>query len=430
MLLDESPGYPMTFIVQISFEGDLERDAFASAVQQALLRHPLLRAIIRPKKQNRDCWVAAEGDFSVRFLEQDQDIEFEQGEFIDLRNDVGLRMWVQQGDGRGVVTAQFHHATCDGIGSYQFLGDVLWYYAEQVDATDLEPLPEVSLTELRNRLRATYKPEHYQLANGKFRTEWKSTFRWYCTQVNRLRPPRTSPAERAFPGIESIEFDKKWYRQFRKVAQSLAVTANELLLEKMMVALRQWNCLHGGSDRGSMCMMVPLDLRDSKNYALPATNVVTYAFVRAKQSLLDNLEGLRDSLRDQMMEIKNSRHKCRFNNMIVGFVNYKRVMQWVVALPKCLATATFSNTGDPSRRFYVDFPKDGDFIRCGNLRVTGFAGVPPMRPNTRATTSVFTYRRGLKICVRCDPMLFSVDDTRELLSILEGELREVVGDQP
>ena len=196
-----------------------------------------------------------------------------------------------------------------------------------------------------------------------------------------------------------------------------------------MLALRQWNLEQGGSDRGSMSMMVPLDLRDSGNYSLPATNVVTYAFVRAKQRRLGNPDELRDSLRDQMMSLKNTRHTCRFNNMIVGFVNYKRIMQWVISyLPKSLATATFSNTGDPSRRFYVDFPKDGDSIRCGNLKVTGFAGVPPMRPNTRATTSVFTYRRGLKICMRCDPLIFSTEDTRSILAILERELRSVVAE--
>lgn len=430
MMLDDTEAFPMAFVVQMSFEGELCQDSFRAAVGKALDRHPLLRAIVQPRKQNRDCWVECKDPWEVDFGDVDDPIEFEDGESIDLRKHVGIRMWVRSNEEGGVITAQFHHSTCDGIGSYQFLGDALWFYAEQVDDTDLPELPELDKQELRNRLRATYNPDHYKVSGDRFKTEWMNSIRWYFTQVNRLLVPKRTkgvPIKRqAFPGIQSIEFDKAWYRKFRKVAQTLALTSNELLLEKMFLTLEQWNKEHGSSGLGQLCVMVPLDLRESKNETLPAANVVTYAFVRAKQSLLKNTEAFRDLIRNEMIRIKNTRHTCTFTNMIVGFVRFPRVMRFVVKFPKSLATATLSNTGDPSRRFHVDFPKDGDRVRCGNLRLTGFSGVPPMRANTRATTSVFTYRRGLKVCMRCDPTRLTEEDTKSILAILEDKLRSVV----
>ena len=431
MLLDESKSYPMTFIVQISFSGSLDRQKFGAAVKKALQRHPLLRAIVQPRKQNRDCWVESKQEFQIDFGELTDDIVFDNGEFIDLRNQVGLRMWIRHDANEGVITAQFHHSVCDGIGSYQFLGDALWFYADQTDDTDLPELPELDVRELRNRLRATFNPENYVNSDDRYRSEWRSTARWYCQQVNRLKIPKDSKratSHHAFPGIKSIEFDKVWYRKFRKVAQSVALTSNELLLEKLFITLSRWNRQNGGTSLGRLSIMVPLDLRESKTSAMPAANVVTYAFVQARQSLLKHVNDLRDKLRHQMTLIKNARHSSRFTNMIVGWVNYPRLMRIFVAIPKCLATATLSNTGDPSKRFHVDFPKEEGEIRCGNLRITGFSGVPPMRPNTRATTSVFTYRRGLKICMRCDPHNLTPEDTKALLGILEQELRSVVDD--
>ncbi|MFC1758844.1 condensation domain-containing protein [Planctomycetota bacterium] len=430
MLLDDRPAHPMTFIVQISFSGNLDRQAFADSIPQAISRHPLLRAIVKPKKQKRDCWVDAKQELTVDYGALEEPLTFQTGEFIDLRREIGVRMWVRHNADGGVLTVQFHHSVCDGIGSYQFLGDVFWFYAKQTDATDLPDLPELDARELRNRLRANYKHEHFQLSEDEFQNEWMNSARMMLTQVNRLRQSEIAPDSTStpFPGIESVTFDKAWYRKFRKAAQSLSLISNDLLLEKMFVALSKWNRKNGGLGRGSMCVMVPLDLREKMGGTMPATNIVTYAFIRAKQVLVRKIPELRSRLREEMTYVKQTRHTSRFTNMIVGSIKYPRIAKFVLRSPKCLATATLSNTGDPSRRFHVEFPKENGKLRCGNIALTDFGGVPPMRHYTRATTSIFTYGRGLKICMRCDPRLFRPADTRALLEMYADELRAVVGE--
>jgi hypothetical protein len=58
-LCDDSKEYPMVFYLQLDFIGDLDRDYFDCALEEALKRHPLLYAIVQPAKQNKPCWVLA-----------------------------------------------------------------------------------------------------------------------------------------------------------------------------------------------------------------------------------------------------------------------------------------------------------------------------------------------------------------------------------
>jgi hypothetical protein len=51
-------------------------------------------------------------------------------------------------------------------------------------------------------------------------------------------------------------------------------------------------------------------------------------------------------------------------------------------------------------------------------------GVPPLRRNTRATFSISQYNRRLAVSLRCDPQLFRVEDTANLLDLYVAQLRE------
>ncbi|MFO0939515.1 MAG: hypothetical protein U0930_01990 [Pirellulales bacterium] len=74
----------------------------------------------------------------------------------------------------------------------------------------------------------------------------------------------------------------------------------------------------------------------------------------------------------------------------------------------------------------MQFPREGSLIRCGNLLLEDIRGVPPMRIHTRVTVSVFTYRRVLKLCMRCDPNCFDTEATGRLLSMYRSEIESVL----
>ena len=82
-----------------------------------------------------------------------------------------------------------------------------------------------------------------------------------------------------------------------------------------------------------------------------------------------------------------------------------------------------SNIGDPTRRFAAKLPRKDGRVVAGNLLLDDITGVPPLRPHTRATFSVFAYRRKLTISLRCDDKYFSDEDTIRLLETYARHLR-------
>ena len=89
---------------------------------------------------------------------------------------------------------------------------------------------------------------------------------------------------------------------------------------------------------------------------------------------------------------------------------------------RCLATAAFSNLGDPSRRFRTRFPRENGLIRVGNLIMHQFEGTTALRPNTRAGLFVNTYGNQLSISVRLDPTIYSISDAETFLDRFAGRI--------
>lgn len=434
MHIDDRPDYPMTFIVEFDFTGCLDPDAFRDSIEDALVRQPLLRTIIRAAKLNRDCWVdPGERRPHIHFGNLDEPIDFPGAgiEWIDLRNEPGLRIWIRHNQERAVVTAQFHHAVCDGIGAYQFLGDVLFSYAAKTGSGSAE-FVDLSLARFRNRGLASYDPNEFRTEKGRWRSEWSYLPKVTLGRVAAIRPvKKTKPnsgTRSPFPGILSYEFDKQVHRQLRLAAQSRGQMLNDLLLEKLFETFHHWESMDRKLlGRGKVCVMMPLDLREPNQEKMPACNVVTYAIVRRGNKLLNQPEKLKDSLREETTLLKHQRHRSRFMNLVVGSQRlFPRIFKVVFSLNHCLATAVLSNTGDPTKRFLVDLPRENGMVRSGNLLLTSVSGVPPMRVKTRATISIFTYRRSLKICLRCDPNLFDLDDTQVLLDQYVGRIGSVL----
>jgi hypothetical protein len=51
-------------------------------------------------------------------------------------------------------------------------------------------------------------------------------------------------------------------------------------------------------------------------------------------------------------------------------------------------------------------------------------GVPPIRPLTHAAMAIAYYGHELAMALRCDPALFSLEDTRAFLDAYEAQLEE------
>ncbi len=237
MFVDDSPQFPMTFVVVCEFSGEIDREAFQSAIDAGLQRHPLLRTNVRPEKSNRDCWVAAEEyDSQVRWTEPDEPIYIEgAGAYLNLRSEIGFRCWCQHDGQGGKLIAVFHHSTCDGIGAYQFLGDVFWFYAKQL-GHDYPELAKLNPQDLRKRLRTTLGDELVQSIVQNQVPE-------PLVEGQRLVQPLAAPSDpvpdeqlKTFPQLLSHTYNKDDYRKLRLDAQESGQTINDRLLEAIFAA--------------------------------------------------------------------------------------------------------------------------------------------------------------------------------------------------
>jgi hypothetical protein len=430
---DDRPSHPMTFYSVYDFLGVVDRAAFEGAVLDALERHPLLSAHVRPAKQGRLCWVAGKPSESIFDWGSLSDpITPRGGERIDLANEIGVRIWVRQGPDRARATFQFHHAATDGIGALRFASDVMAFYGQRVP-NEAEPprLDELETERLRDRIHLQVE---YWRTKGIGAIAARG-FRELGKLLRRRPAPLTSPSTgprpaASFPGIHSTTIPREEYETIRASALASGAILNDLLIATLFRTLHEWTQAAGDrSARRPLRIMMPVDLRDGESLCLPAVCLASYSFLTREQSQCRDAAQLLQDVATKTAEIKNERSGVKFSDGVAAALS-SRTLGLVVGAPICLASAVFSNIGDPTRRFSARLPRRDGRLAVGNLLVDEITGVPPLRPHTRATFFSCSYRRRLTISVRCDPAYLSDQDAARLLEIYVRHLRSYAAKPP
>ncbi|MEM7477016.1 MAG: hypothetical protein AAF483_18690, partial [Planctomycetota bacterium] len=322
----------------------------------------------------------------------------------------GLRIWCRVEEDQTIATFVFHHACCDGIGAYQFIGDVLWFYGTAM-GDELEPLIELNEADLRARLRESSGP-----ALLGFQKHAK------------MQPPFGAPvcpvasnggsgqAERVYPNFFTATYEKNEYRDLRLKAQDRGQTINEMLLENLFVALAKWNQKYGFENpEGDIAVNMPLDLREPGQSTFSATNMVTTTLLRRTVSEIEDRDRLEQTLREELAKLKHGRFESPLIRYLITISKTIEEMAVEIGGDRCLATVTFSNTGDPTKRFLTQLPKVKGRVKAGNLVLEDINGVSPLRINTRMAISLFSYQRRLRLCMRTDSAYLSDQASQEFL---------------
>jgi len=427
LLADDRPRHPMAFVIDMTFSGVVDRAAFEEAMAEAARRHPLIVALVRPAKRKALCWVSSKGQLPyVDWAEEHVPVTLPHGEWINLHDEVGLRLWIRQGPERAQVTAQFHHVCCDGIGAYRFLGDLLAIYGARTSVEEPRPTMEtVTLSKLRGRADGcSYL--HGTGQNGReIRASLKLLYRIIGRGCSPLSPSKPPGRTADYPGYCSFTFDQTEFKQLRDAASGLGAMVNDLLAIELFYVMHQWNVARRRFRLGQRYrIMMPVDLRDTRDYETPACNIVGYSFLACRPAELRDVRKLATRIREETALIKHERLGERFVDMISLAAEVRGLLPFACRLPRTLATVVLSNIGDPSRRFLAKFQRKAGCVVAGNLVLERISGYPPLRPRTRAAFSIVSYRRELTIGLRCDPHRFSMDDTHEMLMLYVDRLRE------
>ncbi len=424
-LADDSPAYPTTIPVEVVLSGMLDEAAFRRALTRNVARHPLLHALVADGPRGPQ-WIAC--DWPEPWLDwaaEGAPLGHPDGEFIDLRKAPGLRLWVRAGANEARLLIQLHHACCDGVSTLQFIGDLMAYYAvEQQGLTAEGVLGELPAERLRQRDAIdTGETRRSSFLTG-LRDSWVTARVWgrvllrRCAVLaapdRRITPPADSAASREFLAFETHLLSAEKTRQLKKAAAARSVTANDLLLRDALVTMREWNRACGAPPIGACRINMPVYVRGRGVPPMPASNGIGFSFVTVNPDGRSD-EAILAAVHEQTQQIKQWKLALYFLGGLAAAGNYPRAIRWMLRRRRPFATFVLSNLAQALVASPLPRRDDGRLI-CGNVVLEHVAGVPPVRPLTRASMVVLEYGGRLAIALRCDTHLFRPADTRALLN--------------
>jgi hypothetical protein len=180
--------------------------------------------------------------------------------------------------------------------------------------------------------------------------------------------------------------------------------------------LRDWNAEHDAlKPNERLRILMPQSLRGAEEAAMPAANVMGFAFVTRRAEWCDKPAQLLESIREETEAVRRGKLSLYFVGGLETLQS-TRLLSPVLDSKFCFATAVLTNLSDPTRRFVARFPRLARGLGVGNLVLEGIAAVPPLRPRTRAVFAIINNARGFSINFKWDAHLYSSLDGQQLLS--------------
>ncbi len=429
MLGDDRAAYPMVFPVSLEFLGVARRAALEEAVEEALARHPLLRANVEGGWPGTGWWVEAnDAGPLLEWTDPSSPASPRCSEAMDLRRQTGLRLALHQGTERAILQAQFHHACCDGIGALRFLGEVLAGYAMRTANGDRPRWRPADPRDLP--ARAEFQTDPPQPV-GRFqatRFAARETLRW----LMRRPMPIASPSDRVGVGlgaaclpIETRSLGRDDHRALRRAASCQGATVNDLLMRDLFLTLADWSTQCGAPrSNGWLQVTMPASLRQRLADSMPAANKMSYSFLARRMGELADPVQLLQGIAAETAAIRQWGMAGLFLAGMGWALKVPGLVTLMTSAGRCFATTVLTNLGDLSRRLAVRLPRRNQRLVCGDLVLEGCRGVPPLRPQTRAVFAVLAYAGSLHINLQCDPRFFSQRSSRALL---EAYVRRIEG---
>ncbi len=427
-LVDDRTGSELDVLARCRFTGRADRARMEAAFRHALLRHPLLNALVRRTRQGRYEWVCDPQGDVVAHLEWTEDHllepEFPPCQPINARDGIPTRLIVDVRDDRTDLVLHFHHTRADGAGMFQFLEDLLLHYANSG-----RPLQQIEFPRLEpDRLLAR---NHFGLsAIGWLR---KLPKLWVGLRGIRQfvsRQPATlvavshdvnSPSAPDGRILGCVDLSVAETLAIREAAKRQSVSLNDLLTRDNFLAIHDWR-VETGVARGAdwMRLMVPINMRRAEDRSIPAANIVSTIYLDRQPAHCESPQELLRSIHEEMTLIKSRELglifplTLRLARLLPGGIARLTSNQ------QCVATAVFTNTMRPLDHWQL--PREGGRLLAGNLVLENLDVYAPLRRNTLLTCAVLTYADRLRICARMDGRYLNLTDRDRFLSLLRKRL--------
>ncbi|MEC9091366.1 MAG: hypothetical protein VX438_01585 [Planctomycetota bacterium] len=432
MQSDDRPDYPMAFVIEMDFEGQLRRKEFEDAVAQVLERHPLLVSSIELGRRDLPVWVIQKDRQPfISYGKETDPLDCPESDQFDNAQEAGIRIYVRQGEEKVRVSIYFDHKCTDGVGAHTVCGEIFAFYANAVEGKEVAKLIDLKPILLKTRQQRQLFHGGISLMQRPNWYAWKYAFKVAGFGCQPLAARRQKAGQQLRPrfGVLTDSLGVEEHRKLREAAIQHGVTVNDIVLTELFLTMCDWNRRLKKLTGRKFKILMPSNLRQRGDDEMPCTNMTTYNFLSRKPKQCRNRFEMVKSVRDDTNEIKTKNTGADFLEAAAKGYAYSWVMPFIVSKRTTLSTAVISNVGDPTRRYTCRIPrKKGDLV-CGNLILEQIGGAPPLRPNTRSGWAITTYRRKLTVSVRFDPFLYDQDDADEIMAIFLNGLRAWFADR-
>jgi hypothetical protein len=424
MVADDTPAYPMTFFIEIGVTGSLNKAAFESACQTARDRHPLLAANIR-SRWGRWRWVPTSDSAIVSWHKSPTGMPSNADRHIDLRDECGLRISTEYHPDFSRIVFQFHHASTDGIGAIQFIGDVLAAYGCATAASDAEQPQFANLDAASLRLRG----ERWE----KGKEPPRVLRRWFFRLIEVLGaiPCSIRRRTRLIDDMSRNELlfltrflERNEVKALNAEAARRNVTANELLTLAMFQTLHEWNRHHDRNGaRDVFRIVMPASVRTPEHQDCPAANVLSYILLTRRGRDIVDGKSLMNYVASESRQGLNGRETGLVLLSMEAACVIPGLLRLLLRLPVRFATSILANVGDVKRQLRNQFPLHRGKCVAGNVTLDYLVGAAPVRKGTHVATSVGKYAGRFIINLNCDPDFFSRDEANEFAESYFNHLR-------
>lgn len=419
---EDHPAYPCSVFVRVRFTGQLQQSKVKAAIDAILQRHPLLQAKIE-RRGRRWFWVPSKDQPNLVWTEVDDSLSdnLPHATNIDLREEIGLRLFVLSGTQASDLIFQFHHSCCDGAGFLAFLHDWLCFYSQQCGA---QP-DEWKAAKIDPQLlvdRAKYGLTWWKLLKllprqlvglqgvAQFLGRSPQPLLPHVAYPKELKPPAN------YPTVVTHTFSTDETIRLRQLAQIQNVTTNDLLARNLFLAIFRWRREQGQEVPDAwLRMMVPVDMRNAADREMPATNIVSSVFLDRRSKDAKEPEKLLASIHEEMQLIKRNQLGFTFLFSLGLFDWLPGGIRKSVKTDRCTISFIFTNVG----KLFVRSPlprHEGKLI-AGDVIFEGMQALVPLRPYNCAAFCAHQYAGRLAMDLHYDSGVLTSDQARRILEL-------------
>ncbi len=419
LLAEDRPDYPCWIIVKFHFDGVFSRAETQRALDQAIARNPLLRAVIRRGFCGKLRWeVLPEWRPKVQWLNGPLASGWPAWEPMDLFKEPGFRLFLVEHAGKSELIIHVHHAICDGKAVRDVFYDIMHHYAiamgQPVALSALRP----EIFSLRNRLANTWRDRLKTVPSQAIGLWVNHGFqKKQIVPLSEKAAGETAPEPPAsYPALISRRLPEGCFRKVRDEAMRQKVTSNDIFLRDLFHSLKLWReWKQEGDPMDWLCVVLPVDMRKPTDRFLSAANVTSAVTLVRRMKSLDDRKRLLSRIHEDMDWVKHRGLRYTFWILLKLRRLLPHGIERFSQRPSCQGTIIFANHCQLATRSPLLNKKR--MIEAPGLLGTNATMVSPIRPGTMAALVVGSYAGRLLIDLHYDPKFITPSQASKLIDI-------------